>query len=104
MNLFGNEPTMDFLGALGYAHAAAGHRDEAMRLLERLQNESKHRYISLMALAGVYAGLADKDRVLDQLERGCDLHDPLMTWMKADVRSTSSATKNDIGECYSGWA
>jgi serine/threonine-protein kinase len=54
---------------LGYALAVAGKRDEALKIVRRLDELSKQRYVSPYHTAVVYAGLGEKERALDLLEK-----------------------------------
>ena len=57
------------LGMLGQAYARSGHKDEAQKVLMRLNDLAKSRYVAPYALALVYLGLGEKERALDELER-----------------------------------
>ena len=54
---------------LGQAYARNGQADEARKVLERLNEQAKTRYVEPLALALVFLGLGDKERALDELER-----------------------------------
>ena len=57
------------LAMLGQAYARNGQADEARKVLERLNEQAKTRYVEPLALALVFLGLGDKERALDELER-----------------------------------
>ncbi len=59
----------DSLGMLGQAYARNGQKDEAQKVLLRLNEEAKSRYVAPYSTALVYLGLGDKERALDELER-----------------------------------
>ena len=59
----------DSLGMLGQAYARNGQKDEAQKVLVRLNEEAKSRYVAPYATALVYLGLGEKERALDELER-----------------------------------
>jgi len=59
----------DSLGMLGQAYARNGQKDEAQKVVLRLNEEAKSRYVAPYATALVYLGLGDKERALDKLER-----------------------------------
>src|SRR2546427_2987867 len=44
---------------LGDSYAAAGKRDEALRIIEELHQLSKHRYVMAYWMALIYAGLKE---------------------------------------------
>ena len=54
---------------LGLAHALAGNRGEALKLVGQLNEQSKQRYISPFNRAVIYGGLGDKRRAMEWLEK-----------------------------------
>ena len=57
------------LALLGQAYARSGQRDEAQKILVRLTEEAKSRYVSQYSFALVLLGLGDKEGAMDALER-----------------------------------
>lgn len=57
------------LAFLGQACAYAGQRDEAQKILARLTNEAKSRYVQAYSFALMFKALGDKQRAIDELER-----------------------------------
>jgi len=57
------------LALLGQAHARAGQRDEANKILTQLNQEAKARYVSAYGVGLVFLGLGDKNRAIEELER-----------------------------------
>lgn len=57
------------LGALGHVYAGMGRRSEAQKILQSLDARRSSTYISPYQLAIVYAGLNEKDRAIDELEK-----------------------------------
>ena len=57
------------LALLGQAYARAGQRDEAQKVLVRLTEEAKSRYVSQYSFVLVLLGLGDKEGAMDALER-----------------------------------
>jgi tetratricopeptide (TPR) repeat protein len=57
------------LSLLGHAYAESGRRDEAIKIINELNERAKNEYISPYDLAIIYVGLRDKDRTLEQLAR-----------------------------------
>ncbi len=57
------------LAFLGQAQARAGQRDEAQKILARMTEEAKSRYVSAYSFALMFVGLGDKERAIDALER-----------------------------------
>ena len=56
------------LAMLGQAYGRNGQRDEAQKILARLNEEAKSHYVAPYALALVQIGLGDKDRAIEELE------------------------------------
>jgi tetratricopeptide (TPR) repeat protein len=57
------------LGSLGHVYAAAGRRSDAHKILHSLVEHSSSTYTSPYQLAIVYAGLNERDKAIDELER-----------------------------------
>ena len=57
------------LAMLGQAYARNGQRDEAQKILARLNEEAKSHYVAPYALALVQIALGDKDRAIEELKR-----------------------------------
>jgi serine/threonine-protein kinase len=53
----------------GYVYAVSGEREAARKVIDELKELSKRRYISPYDVAQIYAGLGDKDRVFEWLEK-----------------------------------
>jgi TolB-like protein/DNA-binding winged helix-turn-helix (wHTH) protein/Flp pilus assembly protein TadD len=69
---------------LGYNLAMAGRRVEPQSILARLKNTKE--YVSAEELAGLYAGLGDKEGALAALEKAYAEHDLQMQVIKIDSR------------------
>src|SRR5438309_5677661 len=57
------------LAFLGQAQARAGQHDEAQKILSRMTEEAKSRYVSAYSFALMFIALGDKERAIDALER-----------------------------------
>ena len=68
-------------GFLGFAYARAGRKDEALRLLEELEELSRQRYVTPIARAFTYAGLRD-ERMFEALEEAYQQRCPTLVWMR----------------------
>ena len=68
---------------IGYVQAISGNRREAERTLGALHALSKRRYVSPLAWAYVYAGLREKSKALDWLEKSFR-EGALLTGLKVD--------------------
>jgi TolB-like protein/Tfp pilus assembly protein PilF len=91
------------LAYLGQAYARAGQRDEAQKILARLMEEAKSRYVSGYSMALMFMGLGDKEQAIDALERayregaGNDLFtirvDPMLDDLRGQPRFEALAEK-----------
>jgi len=66
------------LFGMGYAYALAGRKAEARKALDRLNELSKQRYVHAWFLAAVCAGLGEKEKAFEWLEKGFDDHSTFM--------------------------
>src|SRR6266849_7741135 len=57
------------LAMLGQAYARNGQKDEAQKILARLNEEAKSHYVAPYALALVQIALGDKDRAIEELDQ-----------------------------------
>lgn len=57
------------LGSLGHVYASVARRDDARNMLQSIAEQSSRTYISPYQLAIVHAGLDDKDKAIDELEK-----------------------------------
>jgi TolB-like protein/Tfp pilus assembly protein PilF len=58
------------LGILGQAYARNGQKEEAQKTLSRLKEQAKTRNTAPYSMAILYLALGDKQRAIDELERG----------------------------------
>ena len=72
--------------SVAHAFAASGNRPAAGKILDDLLAESKTKYISPYDIAVTYAGLDDKDRVFEWLQKAYTEHSAFMVYMKSDPR------------------
>jgi tetratricopeptide (TPR) repeat protein len=56
------------LALLGHECAASGRRDEALRILDKLNSLAKTRYVPALYMALIYTGLGDKDQAFHWME------------------------------------
>jgi serine/threonine-protein kinase len=73
---------------LAIAYAAGGRREEARRIVEQLEKESKEsrRYVAATSMANIYARLGDKDRAFHWLEKALEQRAWLVAQMKVEPR------------------
>ncbi len=70
------------IGYLGHAHARAGHPDIAASLLNELLSRAGRGYVLPKSLICLYAGLGDRDRVNEWLEKAYRDRDPLLFFLR----------------------
>jgi tetratricopeptide (TPR) repeat protein len=88
----GNTEVLSFLG---FAYAAAGQRDMALKILRELNKQSKRSHVPPYHLAIVHAGLGEKDQAFVWLERSFEKHavdlftlkvEPMFDCLRMDLR------------------
>jgi len=72
------------LSALGYAHALAGRRDEAVGVINQLAQMGSQRYVAPYNMAFVSLGLGDLDGTLTWLQKSIDDRSWWLAWLKVD--------------------
>ena len=60
---------------LAYTYALAGERGQALKILNELNDLSKHRYVSSKLRAVIHTGLGDNDQAFEWLESAYQEHD-----------------------------
>ncbi|GAC1399095.1 MAG: hypothetical protein NVSMB56_14040 [Pyrinomonadaceae bacterium] len=63
-----SEGSSEIRSLLGYTYAVAGDRDEALKMLDVLNEQSKRSLVSPFFIARIYAGLREKDQAFEWLE------------------------------------
>jgi tetratricopeptide (TPR) repeat protein len=81
------------LWALAYAYGVAGKRLGARNVLSELRGQSQRSYVSPYFLAGVYAGLGEKDRAFEYLEIAYEQHDAMTLELDPFLDSLRSDTR-----------
>ncbi len=71
---------------LGHAYAASGNRVEAEKVIEELMRVSNERYISPYYVAMIYAGLGDKEKAFEWLDRAYEDRADYLVYLKVDPR------------------
>jgi TolB-like protein/Flp pilus assembly protein TadD len=77
------------LGFTGYVYAVTGRRADALKILQRLDELEKHRFISTISRVYVYAGLGDKDKAFEWLEKAYQERSDSLAWFRFDPESKS---------------
>src|SRR2546425_5986964 len=75
--------------ALGHAYAVSGQEGEAQKVLEELREYSKHQYVSPDNQALIYAGLGEKSKAIEQLQKAYDERAGQLIYLKVDPRFDS---------------
>jgi tetratricopeptide (TPR) repeat protein len=81
-SLSGNSPL--YLAQVAVAHAAAGRRAEALRIVAQLRKISSERYVSPYGLAQIYAALNDEEQTFKWLQTAYDGHAVWMSYLGVD--------------------
>jgi serine/threonine-protein kinase len=77
------------LGFVGYAYAVTGRRPDALKILQKLDALGKHRFVSTISRVYVYAGLGDKDKAFEWLEKAYQERSDSLAWFHNDPESKS---------------
>jgi tetratricopeptide (TPR) repeat protein len=72
------------VASLGKVLGDSGRKREARKLLEELEEQSKHRYVSPYLIALVHIGLGERDQAIASLEQGYTDRDEWMMFLKVD--------------------
>jgi tetratricopeptide (TPR) repeat protein len=82
-------------GGLGWVYAVSGRRSDALKIAQEFRGLSSQTYVDFYMVAGIYAGLGDKDEAFRLLEKGYEERsggmvylglDPLWYGMRSDPR------------------
>jgi TolB-like protein/Tfp pilus assembly protein PilF/predicted Ser/Thr protein kinase len=80
----------DPIAALAHAYAATGRKAEAQKILHQFLRQSETTYVSPYMIATVYAGLGDKGKAFEYLEKAYqERSSDLPYFLKADLRIDS---------------
>jgi tetratricopeptide (TPR) repeat protein len=71
-------------GLLGHAYAVSGRREDALRILDELNDLAQRRYVSAYTFALVYAGLNDRDQAFRWLEKSFRDRSSEIAYFKVD--------------------
>jgi serine/threonine protein kinase/Tfp pilus assembly protein PilF len=85
-----SEGDTDPTAGLAHAYASVGQRANAEKILRDLLHKSKTSYVSPYMIGSIYAGLGDKNKAFDFLEKAYQERSPDIPWfLKADLRIDS---------------
>jgi len=74
------------LSLMGHALAASGNKDQARKLLDEIKKLSKQKYVPPYNIAMIYAGLGEKERVFEMLEKAYEDWDVRMVFLKIEPK------------------
>jgi serine/threonine protein kinase/Flp pilus assembly protein TadD len=69
---------------LGWIYGLAGKRNDALRILQKFNELSSRSYVDSYQVGAIYAGMGDKDRAFESLEKGYAERSDGMVYIKAD--------------------
>jgi len=71
------------LGYLGHAYARAGRTEAALSVRDELLARLERGYVTIKPFVCLYAGLGDRDRAFEWIEKAFEEHDPLLFWLRS---------------------
>ncbi len=74
------------LAMFGHGLASAGRKDEALGILEKLKERSKHQYVPSYWIAVVYNGLKDRGQVIAWLQKAHEERSSWLVWANVEPR------------------
>ena len=80
----GTKDDSSIRATLGFAYAVAGKKADAIQVLNNLKLASKRKYVPAYFIAGIYAGLDDKDSAFGWLAKALEERDDQMVELKVD--------------------
>jgi tetratricopeptide (TPR) repeat protein len=69
------------IGYLGHAYARAGQTEAALRVRDELLSRLKRGYVTIKPFVCLYAGLGERDRAFEWLEKALDERDRMLFWL-----------------------
>jgi hypothetical protein len=72
-------------GTLGWIYAVSGRRADALKIAHEFTDLSSHAYVDFYEVAGICAGLGDKDEAFRWLENGYEERSATMVYLGIDV-------------------
>lgn len=84
---------LSHIGPLGWAHAALGERDKALKILTELKEQCEKNRLPAHQVAALYAALGDKDQAFRWLEKSIGEKDYAVVFLKMDPQF--SALRSD---------
>jgi len=81
------------MGFMGYAHALNDERDEALTLLNILEDASKRKYVSPYCMLVIHLALGSEERVFELLDQLYEERNDWLVWLKVSPELKSIRTK-----------
>ena len=72
------------LGGFGGAYAFAGQREDALRILNQLDELARERYVSPIHRFNVLVGLGETDKAMDCMEEAIKERNPMVIFSKTE--------------------
>ncbi len=94
---------------IGRVYAMAGKQDESLRILADLERDASEGYVSAVNFARLYAGLGNREKVLDYIDKAVSeraiklpftLIDPMLEDYWSEPRFRAAALKVGVKPCY----
>ncbi len=82
-------PGGHYLPDVAYAHAAAGNRQDAQRILDELIQKSQRTYVPAYSIAYIFAGLGNTDGAFEYLEKAYEEKSTGIILLKVDPKLDS---------------
>ena len=83
-NLLSEKGGKGWSGYLGYGLAKVGEREEAKKILDRLIEKSKSSYVAPTIVAMIYAGMGDREKAFEWLDKAAQVKDPQLVFLPLD--------------------
>jgi tetratricopeptide (TPR) repeat protein len=74
------------VSVLGYIYAVEGRRDEAIKILNKLKEQSKYGFVPAAGFVLVYAGLGDRDQAFSWAQRAYANREDIFSSLMVDPR------------------
>jgi TolB-like protein len=78
------EAKPEILAWLGHAYALSGNRAEAQKLLEKIEDDSKLKYVSPYWMAIINLGLNEDDETFEWLQKACDERNAWLVYLNVN--------------------
>lgn len=72
--------------AIAYIYGVSGRKEDARKMLAKIEAQSKDTYVSPVLVASVHCGLGEKDRAFASLEKAFIERDNRIRYLKADPK------------------